>query len=81
MSHVEGGRNGCRVLLVEADPHYGISFKQAVAQARDNLKLEIELEHVEDGLAVVYLISQYYLTETLPHAVVVDLDRISTREA
>ncbi|MGJ0507039.1 MAG: response regulator [Methylocystis sp.] len=79
MSHVEGETSGCRVLLVETDPHYGISFKQAVAEARSNLKLEIELEHVEDGLAAVYLVSQYYLTETLPHAVVVDLDMLHSK--
>jgi two-component system, chemotaxis family, chemotaxis protein CheY len=76
MADTEAERNACRVLLVEDDPHYGISFKQAVAEARDSLQLEIELEQVEDGLAAVYLVSQYYLTETLPHAVVVDLDML-----
>lgn len=76
MPDTEAERNACRVLLVEDDPHYGISFKQAIAEARDSMQVEIELAQVEDGLAAVYLVSQYYLTETLPHAVVVDLDTL-----
>jgi CheY-like chemotaxis protein len=74
MPDIETERNACRIVLVENDPHYLMSFKQAVAEARERLHMEIELEQVQDGLATLYLISQYYLTEALPHAVVVDLD-------
>ena len=76
MPDTEAEKNVCRVLLVEDDPHYGTSFKQAVAEARDRLKREIELELVQNGLATVYLVSQYYLSETLPDAIVVDLDML-----
>ncbi len=63
----------CRVLLVEDDRNDAFLFKRAAEDARRILPLEIELDHVDDGLAALYLVSQRDLTSRLPDAVILDL--------
>jgi two-component system, chemotaxis family, chemotaxis protein CheY len=63
-----------RLLLIEDDEDDVFLLERAIDCVRDNLKLDIEYEHVENGLEGLYLVSKDDLTDRLPDAVVLDLN-------
>jgi CheY-like chemotaxis protein len=64
----------CRLLLIEDDEDDVFLLERAIDCVRDNLKLDIQYEHVENGLEGLYLVSKDDLTDRLPDAVVLDLN-------
>ena len=64
----------CRLLLIEDDEDDVFLLERAIDCVRENLKLEIEYEHVENGLEGLYSVSKDDLTDKLPDAVVLDLN-------
>jgi two-component system, chemotaxis family, chemotaxis protein CheY len=64
----------CRLLLIEDDEDDVFLLERAIDCVRDNLRLDIEYEHVENGLEGLYLVSKDDLTDKLPDAVVLDLN-------
>ena len=64
----------CRLLLIEDDEDDVFLLERAIDCVRENLKLEIEYEHVENGLEGLYLVSKDDLMDKLPDAVVLDLN-------
>ncbi len=64
----------CRLLLIEDDEDDLFLLERAIDCVRDNLKVEVEYEHVENGLEGLYLVSKDDLTDKLPDAVVLDLN-------
>ena len=64
----------CRLLLIEDDEDDVFLLERAIDCVRDNLKVDIEYEHVENGLEGLYLVSKDDLTDKLPDAVVLDLN-------
>jgi len=72
---LKSGRQGpCRLLLIEDDEDDVFLLGRAIDCVRDNLKLDIQYEHVENGLEGLYLVSKDDLTDRLPDAVVLDLN-------
>jgi len=64
----------CRLLVIEDDEDDVFLLQRALDQIRENLNLEIEIEHVENGLEGLFLVSMGDLTEKLPDALVLDLN-------
>ena len=48
----------CRLLLIEDDEDDVFLLERAIDCVRDNLKVEVEYEHVENGLEGLYLVSK-----------------------
>ncbi len=69
------GRPGvCRLLLVEDDEDDVFLLERAIDCVRNKLNVEIECEHVENGLEGLYQVSRDDLTDKLPSAIVLDLN-------
>jgi two-component system chemotaxis response regulator CheY len=64
----------CRLLLIEDDEDDVFLLERAIDCVRHNLKVDVEYEHVENGLEGLYLVSRDDLTDNLPDAVVLDLN-------
>jgi two-component system chemotaxis response regulator CheY len=64
----------CRLLLIEDDEDDVFLLERAIDCVRHNLKVDVEYEHVENGLEGLYLVSRDDLTDKLPDAVVLDLN-------
>ncbi len=74
MSVEASNRNECRVVLIEDDPDDVFLFRRALEAVRLAPKCEIALEHVDNGLDALYLVSNQDLTGRLPDVLVLDLN-------
>lgn len=68
------GQGPCRLLLVEDDEDDVFLLERAIDCVRHKLNVEIECEHVENGLEGLYQVSKDDLTDKLPSAIVLDLN-------
>ncbi len=64
----------CRVVLIEDDPDDVYLFRRALEEVQLAAEREIALEHVDNGLDALYLVSNQDLTGRLPDVLVLDLN-------
>lgn len=74
MLSAAAGPRPCRILIIEDDEDDVFLLKRALDRARLSLELDIECEHVNNGLDALFLVSKEDLTATLPDALILDLN-------
>ena len=74
MSSNRSEQKPCRLLVIEDDEDDVFLLERALDRASAKLKLSIEYERVENGLEGLLLASMEDLTNTLPDALVLDLN-------
>jgi two-component system, chemotaxis family, chemotaxis protein CheY len=67
-------QGSCRLLIVEDDEDDVFLLERAIDCVRNKLNINIECEHVENGLEGLYQVSKDDLTDKLPDAIVLDLN-------
>ncbi len=61
-------------MLIEDDPDDIFLFERALDRVKAGLRQEVALEYATDGLDAAYQVSIEDLTNSLPHALVLDLN-------
>ncbi len=61
-------------MLIEDDPDDIFLFERALDRVKAGLRQEVALEYARDGLEAAYQVSIEDLTNSLPHALVLDLN-------
>ncbi|ARN81226.1 response regulator [Methylocystis bryophila] len=74
MAPAPSGQRLCRLLLVEDDEDDVFLLERAMDCVRNKLEIDIECDHVENGLEGLYQVSKEDLTDKLPDAIVLDLN-------
>jgi two-component system chemotaxis response regulator CheY len=74
MSWTTAKQRPCRLVVIENDEDDVFLLERALDRVRDKLKVDIECKHVENGLEGLFLVSMNDLTDSLPDALVLDLN-------
>jgi two-component system chemotaxis response regulator CheY len=74
MSAVASKERVCRVLIIEDDQDDVFLLERALDKAQRVLSRKIETQHVDNGQDAVFLVSREDQTDTLPDALILDLN-------